>query len=401
MTEEGKKKPGAEGAGQSDPLSATGMFLSAFRTEPEQPVDPAQDSATQLFAVEGKSGPTPGAERGLPFSPPPAHATPVDPSLGAPKPASPGEFTQMFRSLEPSPAPPPPTPASSTPSQSAFQNTARQEPGEFTRMFVTAASSPEVPPAPAAPNSTPFAPLSTPKIRGFSAPGVSDSASAEGSFTQLFRTPSSPPPAPPVQTFAPLPSAPPKAAEPVWPQTPDPVASRDATKPDGLSQLFRSLSAENEPPPAAAPPAAKPASVTMLMQKLTQDLQSPAASPPAPAAAAPAASSGPGEFTRIMAGGVANPPANAKPAMPVPAPPAFPAGVPAVQAPVFAPPPVPAVAVPQAPPVAVPPVQAPNVAASGPPPKTKLQQMLPMLLVLNAFLIVVLILLLVFALKSK
>jgi hypothetical protein len=39
--------------------------------------------------------------------------------------------------------------------------------------------------------------------------------------------------------------------------------------------------------------------------------------------------------------------------------------------------------------------------ASAPPAKSKLQQMLPMLLVLNAFLLVVLIVLLVFVLRSK
>ena len=384
MTEKGKK-PEAEAAGQPDSLSATGMFLNAFATQPEPAVE--QESPPQSTA----------------------------------NPAPPGEFTQMFQKLEP--PPPPPLPQTSSTSIPA------EEPGEFTRMFVAAATSPGVRPAPAKPAPAPFAPPPPPKLRGFSAPGISDSASAEGSFTQLFRTPPSPPQAPPVQPFTPLPSAPPAAAEPAWPQSFDPAPNRDAMAPGGLSQLFRSLSEENEPQPKResflgretappAPPAASnPASVTMLMQRLTEDLQGSAAStPPMPPAAAPAGLSGPGEFTRIMAGGGANPASGLEPAVAAgnfatPAAPTlvFPAAVPAAPAPAFAAPqipaaPAPAFAAPQIPAIAVPqapPAQPPKVAASASPPTSKLQQMLPMLLVLNAFLVVVLILLLVFALKSK
>jgi hypothetical protein len=148
----------------------------------------------------------------------------------------------------------------------------------------------------------------------------------------------------------------------------------------------------------------------MLIQRLNEDLQQAAApTPPTPPAAAPAGLSGPGEFTRIIAGGVTNPAPAAEPgvaagnfAIPVPPTPVFPA----VPAPAFAAPqipvaPAPAVAPPQVPALAVPPAQPPKVAPSAPPQQSKLQQMLPMLLVLNAFLVVVLILLLVFALKSR
>ena len=48
-----------------------------------------------------------------------------------------------------------------------------------------------------------------------------------------------------------------------------------------------------------------------------------------------------------------------------------------------------------------PPIPAPPVVASADPPQSKLQQMMPMLLVLNAFLLVVLIVLVVFLLKSR
>jgi hypothetical protein len=385
MTEKGKK-PGEEAAAQPDSLSATGMFLNAFRTEPEPAVEQPQESPAKAGA----------------------------------KPAPPGEFTQMFQQLDPPPSPPLP--------QANSTNLPPQEPGEFTRMFVAAATSPGFRPAAPVPAAAPFTPPVTPRVRGFSAPGVSDSASPEGSFTQLFRTPSSPPAPPAVQPFTPLPSAPPQPAEPAWPQNFDPAPNRDAMAPGGLSQLFRSLSEESEPPskrigesfsvsgpaPPAQPPTTNPASVTRLIQRLTE--QEPAASTPAapPVAASPSLS-GPGEFTRIMAG-VTNPAPGGDPgvaagnfATPVAPTLVFPTAVPAAPAPPFAAPQVPAVpapafAAPKVPAVAPPhppPLQPPKVTVSAPPPKSKLQQMLPMLLVLNAFLVVVLILLLVFALKSR
>src|ERR1700678_1083542 len=155
MTEKGKK-PGEEAAGQADPFSATGMFLNAFAPKPEPSVEPAQES----------------------------------PGKGAAKPAQPGEFTQMFHKLE--------TPASPPPPQSRSTNSPPQEPGEFTRTFVAAATAPGFRPAPATPDASPLAPSSPARMRGFSTPGISDSASAEGSFTQLFQTPPSPAP-PPLQ----------------------------------------------------------------------------------------------------------------------------------------------------------------------------------------------------------
>jgi hypothetical protein len=390
MTEKGKK-PGTEAASQPDPLSATGMFLNAFAPQPEPSVEPAQES----------------------------------PAKGAAKPAQPGEFTQMFHKLEPPPSPPVP--------QTRSTNRPPQEPGEFTRTFVAAATSPGLRPAPATPDPGPFASPPAPKMRGFSTPGVSDSASPEGSFTQLFRTPPSTPPAPsPLQPFTPLPSAPPLAAEPAWPQSLDPAPNGG-----GLTQLFRSLSEESEPAPSrigesplvsptgspAPPSAGNPASVTMLIQRLNEDLQQAAVpAPPMPPAAAPAGLSGPGEFTRIIAGGMTNKASAAAgqgvaagagvaagnfaiPVTPTPAVPAAPA-FPAAPVPAFAAPPVPVAPAPAftAPPVpalAVPPAQPPKVAPSAPAQQSKLQQMLPMLLVLNAFLVVVLILLLVFALKSR
>jgi hypothetical protein len=382
MTEKGKK-PGAEASGESDPLSATGMFLNAFAPQPEPPAEQAQEGAPK----------------------------------GPAKPAPPGEFTKMFHKLEPPPSPPLP--------QARSSHSPPQEPGEFTRIFVAAATSPGLRPAPKTPDAAPSAPPAPPRMRGFSTPGTSDSASADGSFTQLFRTPSLPPSPSPLQPFTPLPSALPQATEPAWPQSSEPVPNGDRMAPGGLTQLFRSLSEESETPsnrigesplvgyPAspAQPRAGDPASVTGLIRRLTEDPQQSAApTPPTPLAAAPAGLSGPpGEFTRIMAGGAANPASAAGPgvaagnfATPVPPTLVFPsAPVPAFAAPQLPAPPAPVFAAPPVPALAVPPAQPPKAAQSAAPQKSKLQQMLPMLLVLNAFLVVVLILLLVFALKSR
>ena len=121
MTEKGKK-PGAEAA-SADPLSATGMFLNAFRTQPEEPAEQP---------LEG-------------------------PAKGPAKPEPPGEFTQMFHKLEP----PPPLP------QARSTNTPQRDTGEFTRMFVAAATSHDLRPVSATPGPAPFAPPPTPKLRGF------------------------------------------------------------------------------------------------------------------------------------------------------------------------------------------------------------------------------------------
>jgi hypothetical protein len=173
----------------------------------------------------------------------------------------------------------------------------------------------------------------------------------------------------------------------------------------GVTQLFRALTPENQPqangfgeqsPQPAARLASSPESVTMLIQRLTEDLQSSLASTPLPATdPEPAALPEPGEFTRIMSGAsvkaAVDPGSSAqKPAAPSPVVFAVPAAAlpptPAVAAPAM-----PAIPKPQAPPVPAPPVA----------PQSKLQQMMPMLLVLNAFLLVVLILLVVFLLKTR
>jgi hypothetical protein len=148
----------------------------------------------------------------------------------------------------------------------------------------------------------------------------------------------------------------------------------------------------------------------MLIQRLTEeDLQSSAVSSPPPATGLDKAGAPePGEFTRIMSRGPATAPAAQggpaeKAAAPAPA--IFPVTtLPA--APVFAAPAAPAFPAAAGPAIAIPPlpappIPAPKVAASPDPPQSKLQQMMPMLLVLNAFLLVILIVLVVFLLKTR
>jgi len=475
---------GQNPADETDPFSATGMFLRSF------------DSA----AVKSEE------KLDDPFAKPVAEAKPVTPSpveavqSGS---AGPGEFTRAFQALEPkrpvtpvaptmqapvesaeSMRPPPPPPPSAPPSA----------PDEFTRIFVkpSAVSEQPVRPVSSYPSSASSASSasSSPRLKGFSSPGVSDSASAEGSFTQIFggvtsaassAPPASPPPAPKVQTFAP---PPPVQAAPVkevsW--EPEPrfgsdlkATDREASSPDVtgssatglLSKLSgtgsatssatgsrplntspdwgesrSSFPAFSSPPPAPyTPPSSEDSgSVTRLIRRLSEDVRVPTSPPVAPASAvsadafspaalpvaepAPPSSSGPGEFTRMISGdsirAALGGSASAAPsATPTPAPSAAPSfAVPAVTLPtpqmaipaVPAPAPVapaPAVHAPvvAAPSLQVPKVEPPKVAAPAltapAAPKSKLQEMLPLLLVVNIFLLIVLIVVVIFALRSR
>jgi hypothetical protein len=400
MTEDGKK-PGIEGAGDPDPLSATGMFLNAFQTQPDQPAKQEQESAGDWFAAEDKSGAKLGGAKlggpwGQPLNAPSGPSSASGPSLGEGKPV-PGEFTQMFQKLEFAPAPP----VTSAPEARPAPEVSRQEPGEFTRMFVRATASMPQRPMPAVSDPAAFAPPATPRLKGFSTPGVSDSASPEGSFTQLFQS-AAPAPVAPVRPFTPLSNG----TEAAWSSNLDTPPSKDAMESAGVTQLFRALSPENETPAnrfgeqspqPAVPASSTPGSITMLIQRLTEEQSS--SSPLPPSGLEPARVSEPGEFTRIMSGGSASgAAAQGGPAAKVPAPAVFSIPAAALPAPAVSAPALPAVAVPKP---QAPPIPAPQVVASADPPQSKLQQMMPMLLVLNAFLLVVLIVLVVFLLKAR
>jgi hypothetical protein len=337
-------KSGAEPAGSTDPLSATGIFLNAFRTQPDQPEEPAKESLA-----------------------PPAAA---NPGTREAKPAGPGEFTQMFGAIKPvAPAPvqpPQPRPPSPSPPR---QEVPPQAAEEATRIFVRQAAPPAEQPPKAVAGPAPVAPAQ--RMKGFSSPGASDFASDDGSLSQFFRkAPASPAPLPPVQPPVPS-SAPPSSM--------------------GATDLF------SVRPAAEAPkvdrnswqPSPEVGSVTAWMQKLSEDIEPVSKTQifetekPAPVAAP-----GQGEYTRIISGDAMKA-AKAVPATPVPAAPVSATPVPSppiVQAPAVEPPKVP-----------TPKLAPPALAA----PQTKLQQLLPILLVLNGFLLVVLIVLVVFVLLRK
>ena len=435
-----KTGPGSpEGA---DPLSATGMFLRAFESKPENEERPGE--ATRAL----RPAPTVNDAR-------PSHPAPAPAGSGAP-----GEFTQFFESLNPRPTTPARPSSEAETAVSAGPTAVLRGPGqppapepgagEFTKIFV---SNP-APPAPAVRaadeprKSPPPPPVANPappasKAKGFSSPGLSDSASGEGSFTQFFKAPQAPPTRPaqaPPQSFTPASPPAPKSdwsSEPAFRPAEKPAASPDS--PMSVTGLINSLAAQNSgqtsrtPEPAPyrpeplpfAPSAARPSEpqgmeqggVTRLIQRLAQEQGSAPATPPSPQPPAEPVHSGPGEFTRMISG------LNAPPSPIAPPPTAPPPAAPAA----FAPPPMPKMAPPPLPPMpkvppppaapaftphAAPPAPAPAFSppalpkpAPSPvavaPPKGKLESMVPILLVINTFLLLVILLVMIFLIKAK
>jgi hypothetical protein len=432
-------KSGQGPQGQDEPLSATAMFLRSFDSAPA----PSKESAQASEVKPAVAPPVFGAEASGPAS----------------SSAGPGEFTQMFQAIEARPSASAPSAAFQTPPPAPkpeFQASSAPAPGEFTRIFVASSAAPKEPVAKTSAEIPAFQPAATgpSKLKGFSTPGISDSASAEGSFTQFFKTtPSASPPAPatpppPVQAYT-LPPAP--AAPPVrdWPREPEYGAASKPFDPGPtsgsglgsapaagsatgmLSSSFGSPAASSpapwsqEPPPYRAeplpsytpapppPPAESSGSesggVTRLIQRLSQVQREAPPEPVIPSTPIPAppppASSGPGEFTRMISGsavkaalsGAAPPPAAPPAAPPAPAA-AVPIAAPPLPVPAMPPPPAfKAPAAPPAPKIEAPKLAPPALAA----PKGKLEAMVPILLVVNTFLLIVILLVVIFALKGK
>jgi len=407
--------------GETDSLSATGMFLRAFGENAKPETTPSD----------------PLAKSPLPGMPQPSVQQPASGSKVAP-----GEFTQLFQSLEAkpvaAPAPGPqepqfrPTSSAKAPSSPLAEPAGDRGPGEFTRIFVGGAPSPsprgieEPTRAVPLPTSTPSASRS----KGFSAPGVSGSASGEGSFTQLFNTPPPSPSGTPAQP--PVSSSPRNPAwnnDPIFrtPQNPPPaepsssvtnlIASLGAPSDPGAAGRHEPVPYRPDPIPRSAPlassePQVSSEGVTRLIQRLAQ---TPVEQAPVAPATPPPVNSGPGEFTRMisrmeLSTPVAEPAPAAPPpaAQPAPAAFAFPAtpAVPAV--PHLAAPAVPHAAAPKFTPPAVPSAPLPAVpkppalvAPALAPPKSKLESMVPILLVINTFLLLILLIVVIFLIKSK
>jgi hypothetical protein len=427
MTNESNSGP--KGGEEDDPLSATAMF---FRTLDQQAGGkPAEPAAKFDFGA-----PAPAAEGQV--------APPPRPQSGNDK----GEFTAIFGSRSPGAAPAPPQPAPSEvspPTWSEQDFAARQGQGEFTRIFVKGTSAA---PKPAARISEPVTEALPPRAKGFSSPGVSDAASAQTGFSQFFKPPSKVDAAP-VQQVQPPTVAAFRPETPRTSGTPDPFRNESpfdtpANKPissgqdpQSITSLIQSLSSQassgassraSEPTPyrseSQAPfqPVAKPSAPPEFESGgVTQFIQRLAETPPAPAVEKPAVppirehDSGPGEYTRIISAPTR--PVASAPAAPAasPAPAAVPLPTPAFVRPVVpampvvpAIPSMPAMAPHHAPmaaiqPPAIPtphlqPMPAPPAAAA---PKGKLEALVPMLLVVNTFLLVAILVVMIFLIKAR
>jgi hypothetical protein len=453
------------GREQPDPLSATGMFLRAVEhdtPQDAQPADPVADLLSPQRAPAAKTAsaaPSAAASNAaqseftalfnsLPRSTPPGPgapaASPATVQAVAPQPspasAGQGEFTRIFVAG----APPAHTPVSRPSEDLARPEAPSAGPSRskgFSSQGVSDSASADGftqifngPPRPGG---------QTPPPR----PAPASAPSSDGSFTQFFNNPG--------RGAAPEPAAPP-AFRPAPPQASsswndDPIFSPPAktktpeSAPGSVTKMIAALEGsgagtsapkaqETAPyraePRAAAIPATPRApedagGVTRIIQQLAQE------SPAAAAKSAPMmeprpatpASEEQGEFTRMISGpgfkpapaSPAGPQASSKPlggapafAMPAtpplpPVPQVSPPALPAVVR-AAAPAPAPAMAAPQAPALpaipAIPKPAAPALPAIAPP-KSKLEAMVPILLVINTFLLVLLLVVVIFLIKAK
>src|SRR6185437_7964 len=207
-------------------LSATAMFLRGF------------DSSSSAGSAAAKSPESAqpfdfGELAASPFAKAPSQ-TPAEPRIEpqlesrveprAPAASAPGEFTRMFQTAggqgsSPSSGSEAVKPSPSAPAGNPGPASA---PGEFTRIFVSGHTPPASAPAPKSNEpSQPAAggPGAGSRSKGFSSPGLSDSASGEGGFTQFF------------QAAQGQPSAPVKPNASTFPSTPPPVAPQHAPLP--------------------------------------------------------------------------------------------------------------------------------------------------------------------------
>jgi len=303
---------------------------------------------------------------------------PVQPSA-----QNPGEFTRMLRSLG-NPAEQSASKAHAPPAVEAAG--AVSGPGSFTQMFNAISAKPgESTEAAPTPRTSVPDPLQPAKQEATASTSSESVPPAQGGFTQLLRALH--------QEQAP----PGKPAEPLMPAPP--AASNPAA--GGFTQLLHSLSAEPVPPLTGQPPHAHP----------------PAAPSIKPVFSAPPPVGGPGEFTRVIHGlalrdlqgqGAAPvPPVAAAPARPGLPPmqmsqaPAFPQAPAMPQIPhagAVAPPAMPQF---QPAPFAFPPAPAPPPPPAPVPAASKLQQYLPLMLVLNVFALLVVVLIVIFLLQHR
>jgi len=345
-----------EDSAQAESFSATGMFRRAFAPNPEEPASPKAPSAE----------PSPAAPSTARETPPPVSQA--------------GEFTHLFQRVQPflpDAAATPPTPAATgvpfTP-----------EPGEFTRIF---RGRPAGRPSDARRDGETSA---TGAVRGFSSPGPSDSAAAEGSVTQLLRAPSPGPSASPAHAKVEYESL--LQARAAAPAAPSP---RITNLLESLSTRDRSADAPIAPELPPISPRAASGGVTQFIQKLA-DEDSPAPPAPPPQSEPIPTSSGPGEFTRMVAR------LDEKPELTAPS---VPSASPATPPGRLGGAPIPFAATLPPAPVAAPALAAkpapPPLPAPPPQKKTKLEAMAPALLAMNTVLLLAVLFVLILLLRSR
>jgi hypothetical protein len=406
MTNE--RKPGSEEPEDREPLSATAMFLRSLDGAP-----PAKVETAGWGTEKDPFGPQ---------TPPGSSAAAHSSSLNAS-----GEFSQIFGNAGRSPTPSTPV----APQPAVAGPTSEEPPGEFTRIFLKETG---VPPSRADEILPPRKSEGSRGAKGFSSPGVSDAASGDSTFTNFFKPSPGPASGPPASTAfarqAPFDTgvnAPPRPADatPRFSGSVPPSSDRSVT--DILTNLSSdrpptSVSRNSDvvpyreeprhvPASSSAPsPASEAGGVTQILNRLAPEtVKSVIDSAPVRIESAPA--TGPGEFTRMISREELNAARAAEPAAPSPAyaapalgkvqpPPLAAPRMPA--APVLAPAPVAHPAVPPIPAPAVPMAPKPPVLAALPPaPKSKLEAIVPFLLLVNTFLLIVLLVVVVFLIKTR
>lgn len=406
MTNE--RKPGSEEPEDREPLSATAMFLRSLDGAPAAKVE------TPGWGTEK----IPSGPQTPPGSSAAAYSSTANVS---------GEFSQIFGN--PNRWPSPATPVSPQPAGTGAPS--EEPPGEFTRIFLKETG---VPPSRADEILPPRKSEGSSRAKGFSSPGVSDAASGDSTFTNFFKPSPGAASGPPASTASARPApfdtgvnAPPRPADvsPRFSGSVPPSSDRSVT--DILTNLSSdrppfSVSRNSEvvpyreeprrvPASASAPsPAAEAGGVTQILNRLAPEpVKSVIDS--APVRIEPAPATGPGEFTRMISREELNAARAAEPAAPSPAFAAPP--LPKVQPPPMAAPRMPAapalppaqVAHPVAPSIPAPavpvPPKPPVLAAAPPAPKSKLEAIVPFLLLVNTFLLIVLLVVVVFLIKTR
>ena len=443
-------KSGHENSEERDPLSATAMFLRALEDPPPAKQEIAGHIAEKSVA---DSGSVLASRPSIPQSaiePP----KPVAAKAGAEL----GEFTQIFGKIrkeqistdEAAAARAKTAQSASSPSSAISRPD--ESPGEFTRIFVKGAGAPATR---ADDRPQPKRSEAPGRAKGFSSPGISDAASADSTFAQFFKASSATEPRSSSSGNEPdnrellgagrdavarsgeVPlrlsgnrssnqGADHSVTELIAQLSSEKLASTNSKDAEVVPYREESRRPFTPEMRSSQPPEIDPGGVTQILQRLSSEPPKPIIEGPLPLRPEPAPKTGPGEFTRMVSRDEVNAaigvPAAATPAQPAPAAPASPftpmtPAIPQMRAPIVTAPPMPAAALAPAPPQFVAPAMpvmpampAATVPVSAKPaaatpavaaPKSKLEAMVPFLLLVNTFLLVVLLVVVIFLIKTR